>query len=604
MPGQRRFALYILVGVIVLLLLWRQPARIPPISSFTAHTDTKPDSKAAQEHAPSLPDKSPAQEHAPSRPDNKPAQEYAPPSPPTTLAAAVVTSTSAVLFPEPATSQARSPTSNIAQELAHTSVKHHAQTTQAPASVSGAAHPHNTQSSIALQEEGFAALQGSEDEYAYLAAPSSVDEYAYLISTASAHGSEPTKVANIGGQKQEEQEMFAYLSATTSVDEYAYLTAGDSTHTAVASHAATTSSVTTAKHITGDPNMPAEDNFDNSDYWFFQDDLNDFPLPTFDIEKLKDQAPHNYRGPGHETYATFLSTRNNSLQDPYFLATLQQAYRLLWDPKIRSKHHPFTVYVAPHIPKNQRDYLTASGAIVRQLELIEWQPTHKSKAAPRWKDMFSKLNFWNETEYSRILYLDTDAFPLENIDELFDMAEAQRCKSDELSSQERLVKEEICDYTLLAAYDKNNGGLNAGMLVIQPNPAMHKYLLRESQNADNFDQDFVEQAFLNYAFRPEGPFPYQLVDRVWNAIFTEPEDEGVIKVIHEKLWAMWFRPEHFAHTYFRDTWTAMLKLSAVGSAVGGGGGAIGGAANDIASLAQAHSKGATTDTLGLGKGTT
>lgn len=67
---------------------------------------------------------------------------------------------------------------------------------------------------------------------------------------------------------------------------------------------------------------------------FFQDDL-DLPNPVFNTPKLRQYMPHNWRGEGQKTFATYLSTRNGSLHDPYFAAAQQLVYRMLWDPEIK-----------------------------------------------------------------------------------------------------------------------------------------------------------------------------------------------------------------------------------------------------------------------------
>lgn len=104
---------------------------------------------------------------------------------------------------------------------------------------------------------------------------------------------------------------------------------------------------------------------------FFQDDLG-VPNPRFDIEKLKAFPPKNWKGEGRPTYAAYLSTRSGSVHDPYFCGAQQLAYRVLWDPRSRSEEYPFTVFVAPFIPQEQRDILAAAGAYVKELPLVDW----------------------------------------------------------------------------------------------------------------------------------------------------------------------------------------------------------------------------------------
>ena len=83
-----------------------------------------------------------------------------------------------------------------------------------------------------------------------------------------------------------------------------------------------------------------------------------YPQPSLDLSTLAHFRPHNLASSGaHPTYATYLSSRNTSLHDPYFVATQQIVYRTLWSPTIASAKYPFTVFVAPFIPNEQRNIL-------------------------------------------------------------------------------------------------------------------------------------------------------------------------------------------------------------------------------------------------------
>jgi hypothetical protein len=46
---------------------------------------------------------------------------------------------------------------------------------------------------------------------------------------------------------------------------------------------------------------------------------------------------------------------------------------------------------------------------------------------------------------------------------------------------------------------------------------------------------------------------------VWNGFFPQHDEEGKLKIIHEKLWA---HNEHlpWANGYFPDTWRDMKKM--------------------------------------------
>ncbi|KAL1867673.1 hypothetical protein Daus18300_006228 [Diaporthe australafricana] len=296
----------------------------------------------------------------------------------------------------------------------------------------------------------------------------------------------------------------------------------------------------------------------------FQEDLTRFVQPIFDVAKLKQYRAHNDRGPGQSAFATYLSTRDNSVADPYFLSAMQLVYRILWDPKSRSESHPVVVFVAPFIPQQQRDLLQAAGAIVRELELVPWDPPKDESGGQmfpfaRWRDLFSKLNIWAQLDLSRVAFLDLDAFPVRPVDGIFDDAAAprQRCRADLLPPEDRLHEAEICDY-VFAGHGLADG-VNVGVVVLEPNRYMHQRLLRESQDTTKFDNKMAEQAFLNYAFGRAGPFPPSELGREWNGFYPKTEEEGLLRIVHEKLWIF---GDNTAWTkdIFSNGWFELLTL--------------------------------------------
>ena len=62
--------------------------------------------------------------------------------------------------------------------------------------------------------------------------------------------------------------------------------------------------------------------------------------------------------------------------------------------------------------------------------------------------MFTKINIWKQTEYSKLIYLDADTLVLKNIDELFEI--------DELGA------------VLGGSVMLNYSGIEAGVLVTEP----------------------------------------------------------------------------------------------------------------------------------------
>lgn len=296
----------------------------------------------------------------------------------------------------------------------------------------------------------------------------------------------------------------------------------------------------------------------------FQDDLTDYRMPRLDVDKLKQYKPHNDHGTGQFAYATYLSTRNNSVHDPYFLSAQQLVYRLLWDPKSRSDFHPVVVFVAPFIPKEQRDLLLAQGAIVRELELVPWDPPPNEDGSifpfARWKDLFSKLNIWGQTDFSRVVFLDLDAFPVQNLDSIFteQVSPRQKCKSELLPPEDKSHEAEICDY-VWAGHASLGTEINVGVVVLEPNKYMHARLLRESQDTTKFDNKMAEQAFLNYAFGAEGPFPPTFLAREWNGYYPKENEKDLLRVVHEKLWIFGDNTE-WTKDIFRNGWQELLAL--------------------------------------------
>lgn len=316
----------------------------------------------------------------------------------------------------------------------------------------------------------------------------------------------------------------------------------------------------------GHATLPASSPQDNSQFndvkFSFQDDL-DYPMPKLNIAKLTKYKAHNDKGAGQFAFATYLSTRNNSVHDPYFLSAQQLVYRLLWDPKSRSTRHPVVVFVAPFIPQEQRDLLRAEGAIVRELELVPWDPPPHEDGSifpfARWKDLFSKLNIWNQTDFGRVLFLDLDAFPVQNLDGIFDesVSPRQHCNPALLPPEDKPHEAEICDY-VWAGYE-NWGEINVGVVVLEPNKYMHARLLRESQDTTKFDNKMAEQAFLNYAFGGAGPFPPSHFGHEWNGYYPKETDKGLLKIVHEKLWAPGEEIK-WIQNIFSDGWKEILAL--------------------------------------------
>ncbi|QIX02500.1 hypothetical protein AMS68_008017 [Peltaster fructicola] len=293
----------------------------------------------------------------------------------------------------------------------------------------------------------------------------------------------------------------------------------------------------------------------NDDKYYFQVNLPQYELPQFGKVELA-AAPQNYKGPGGETIATFYASRDADMHDPYFLAAQQIVYRVLWNPRTKTTKYPMTVFVTPFISQEQRDFFIGAGAIVREVPLRPFVPT-EAGAAGRLKDMFTKLEMWYQRDFKRIAYLDSDAFPVDHIDSIFDLVPWQMCKKELLPEGDRSVADDICKYSFGGWKDYD--GINAGVMVFNPNEAMFGRLVRESLNQSNFNNGLMEQSLLQYTYNPEGPFPPSTLSHEWNAGGDMTASGQHQYILHSKIWNTGFEAhDTWYYNEFKHMWQDMI----------------------------------------------
>jgi alpha-N-acetylglucosamine transferase len=318
--------------------------------------------------------------------------------------------------------------------------------------------------------------------------------------------------------------------------------------------------------ISGDPHQTIEPEGDSlvlKPDFPFQRDL-ELDLPIDILQEVSYNRPHSYQQDGLKTnaYATFMATRNPSLKDPYFMAIHSLIYRVLWSPRSRTEKYPFIVFVADFVTPEQRQLLTGAGAVVRELAPLEWNP-NVDGVQPRWRDLFAKLNMWKETEFSRILFLDADAFPLANLDSIFDISPLQDCIEDKLQADDYLEDgTKVCEPYVFAGvpqdpFNNTDININVGSMVFSPSEKMHKRLLQNYVKTDQYNCLMAEQAFLNWQFSVNGAFPATRLEREYGGFFPAEDEEGKLKVVHEKLWSVegsWLKLEWLTQ------WQEMLSF--------------------------------------------
>ncbi|KAH8601342.1 nucleotide-diphospho-sugar transferase [Bisporella sp. PMI_857] len=279
------------------------------------------------------------------------------------------------------------------------------------------------------------------------------------------------------------------------------------------------------------------------------------PIPRYNFASLSEYPANNINEPLKFAFATLYCTRNPDTRGPYFEATQSIIWRLLWSD-YRSKY-PIIIFVCPFIPEENRRIFKGQGAIVKEIELLDDIIPEEAIRSKRWMDVLSKLNLWKEIEWERIVFLDSDAFPIMNIDDIFDLVPVQQCKREVLDPEDKAVVdngkggEDMCNYVYAGVSQFLEDNINAGMLVLTPNLDMHAKLIRAAKSTRDYDVKDMEQGVLKSknAFAADGPFPVNRLPPIWNAVpeyyikyLAEGAEatEGLVRVLHVKMWSrMW-----------------------------------------------------------------
>lgn len=132
---------------------------------------------------------------------------------------------------------------------------------------------------------------------------------------------------------------------------------------------------------------------------------------------------------------------------------------------------------------DQRKLLKRAGWSVQSMPHI----TARDGATPfgRFVDQFSKLNFWNMTEYDRVVYLDSDCYVTGSLNELLFM---------DISSKDLWVTRDIRGNEWVS-------GFNMGVFVINPSmEAFQRLIHAKDDKTIAYEVAMAEQGFLNVEY--------------------------------------------------------------------------------------------------------
>ncbi|VFQ84896.1 unnamed protein product [Cuscuta campestris] len=195
--------------------------------------------------------------------------------------------------------------------------------------------------------------------------------------------------------------------------------------------------------------------------------------------------------------------------------------------------YPVVAAVWPDVPEEHRRLLVAQGCVVREIEPLYPSQDESPFARDYYVVNYSKLQFWQFVEYSKMIYLDADMQVFQNIDHLFDLPNGYLyavadcvCEEHGPPCPETLPWPE----TLLGP--RPSFYFNGGMFVFQPNLCTYKSLLKCFQVTP--PTAFAEQDFLNMFFKDKCkrlPYVYNmLVNMLWR--HPDKVELSKAKVVH------------------------------------------------------------------------
>ncbi|KXT09992.1 hypothetical protein AC579_3972 [Pseudocercospora musae] len=238
----------------------------------------------------------------------------------------------------------------------------------------------------------------------------------------------------------------------------------------------------------------------------------------------------------------------NDADDGYFQGARVLAYQLLHSKSAGTNNSiPFLVVCTKDVSKRKRERLKKDGATIILIEKLE-QDWVKA-ADPRWVDVLAKLRLFQLIEYTKILFIDSDALVTAPLDGVFfdeatltqaTLANPAQIKEDEGELPRTYMFATHGDFW---GYDHpyppptDLSYLNCGFFVFTPSLVLFNYYMSLLQLPNRFDPGFPEQNLLNYAHRQDGNMPWKPLWYGWNVNWpTENDWRGGARSFHAKYW--------------------------------------------------------------------
>jgi len=245
-----------------------------------------------------------------------------------------------------------------------------------------------------------------------------------------------------------------------------------------------------------------------------------------------------------------------------FEATRLLAYRLLLKPSTRDLHgRKLIVLTTDAATDEQVAVLQQHGAIVRRLAPLG--PPPPTLADPYYLSSpvfeFVRLQMWNMTEFSKILYISPETLPLRPLSFVFDTPFSNDAYGGSYLFA-AVSTETDARGSLLLDGPLPKGGLqkgpyelfNSGMYLIRPSVQQWLYLnslYYDPRQTARF-ADKTELSLLRYAYRSDGPFPWTKLPHVYQTSQPLLADLDTSRAIRDDFWS----PESAVDWDLRKFW--------------------------------------------------
>lgn len=174
------------------------------------------------------------------------------------------------------------------------------------------------------------------------------------------------------------------------------------------------------------------------------------------------------------------------------------------------------------------------------------------KIRKQWQDVLTKLRLFEQIQYDKMLFLDSDTLITKPMDGIFDDDAAQvQPNLGDTGEKTTRADEGPQPETYLFAGNAGSGGyahvypppkgnnLNAGCMVFRPSLDLFEYYMRLVKLTDRYNPRTPEQSLWAYAHRRDGNMPWKQLHHDWNVNWAVYADkEHGIASLHSKFWEL------------------------------------------------------------------